>query len=591
MILSIESDLPTFKSVRFHDGLNVLLSDRAPESGDKQTRNSAGKSSLVEVVNFLLGSKAGKESLLRHPKLKEYTFEGTFRLGDEPVTVRRSGNEPARILIDPSQAERLGMAARKDRDTGDTYVSNEVWKEALGHWMFGLPAKLKGSAYEEPFTPSFRSMLSYFVRRNPGGFISPFKHYENQFVWDWQVNLSYLLGLDWTVPSELQRVREKERQLEELKKVAKGGGALGEVIGTVAELRPKLVLAEAKAEKLRTDLANFKVVDSYREMSDRAAEARNEMLRIERRATSIKENLAYLRTALERERAPETGDVERVYAAIGIELPDMARRRFDAVNLFHRSVVENRRTHLQAEIAEFERELADGEAKTSALDASRQEILRFLDGGGAFEDFLLLQKELATLEAEAASLRQRFQAAELLEGQSTQLEIDRSSLRLRLQADHQARKTRLNEAILFIGKVISTLYADRSGEFVVEAADTGPNFRITIQGDRGGGISSIEIFCLDLALLFFTSRERRGPRFLIHDSHIFDGVDERQIALALNLGGQVANSVRSQYIVTMNSDIFDRLPLAESHKRDDIVLPVRLADLDEKSGLFGFRFD
>lgn len=590
MILSIESDLPTFKGVRFHDGLNVLLSDRAPGSGDKQTRNSAGKSSLVEVIHFLLGSKADKESLLRHPKLAEHTFEGAFRLGDEPVTVRRTGKEAGRIMIDGAQAERLGMTVKTDKSSGETYVSNEVWKEALGHWMFGLPAHLKGSAYEENFTPSFRSMLSYFVRRNPGGFISPFKHYDKQFTWDWQVNLSYLLGLDWTVPYELQHVREKERQLEELKKVAKGG-ALGEVIGTVAELRPKLVLAEAKAEKLRTDLASFKVVDSYREMSDRAAEARNEMLRIERRATSIKENLAYLRSSLERERPPETGDVERVYAAIGIELPDIARRRFDAVNVFHRSVVENRRTHLQAEILELERELAEGEAKTTGLDASRQEILRFLDGGGAFEDFLLLQKELATLEAEAASLRQRFQAAELLEGQSTQLEIDRSSLRLRLQADHQARKSRLNDAILFIGKVISTLYADRTGEFVVEAADSGPNFRITIQGDRGGGISNIEIFCLDLALLFFTSRDCRGPRFLIHDSHLFDGVDERQVALALNLGSQVADSVRSQYIVTMNSDIFDRLPLPESLDREDIVLPVRLSDLDDKSGLFGFRFD
>lgn len=590
MILSIASDLPTFKSVRFHDGLNILLSDRAPSSGEKQTRNSAGKSSLLEVIHFLLGSKASKDSLLRHPLLAEYTFEGTFRLGDDPVTVRRSGRDAGRILIDGEHAERLGLTVRKDGSSGETYISNETWKEALGHRMFGLPAHLKSSAYEQSFTPSFRSMLSYFVRRNPGGFLSPFKQSEQQKTWDWQVNLSYLLDLDWTIPFELQRVREKERQLEELKKVAKGG-ALGEVIGTVAELRPKVVLAEARAEKLRTDLANFKVVDSYREMSDRAAEARNEMLRIERRAISIKGNLAHLRSSLEQERPPKTSDIERVYSAVGIELPEIARRRFDAVNVFHRSVLENRRTYLEAEIAELERELAAGDARTTALDASRQEILRFLDGGGAFEDFLVLQKGLANLEAEAASLRQRFQAAELLEGQATQLDIDRSSLRLRLQADHQARKARLNEAILFIGRVISTLYEDRTGEFVVEAADSGPNFRITIQGDRGGGISNVEIFCLDLALLFFTSKDGRGPRFLIHDSHLFDGVDERQIAHALNLGSQVANAVRAQYIVTMNSDVFERLPLSDSLAPEDCVLPARLSDLDENGGLFGFRFD
>lgn len=591
MILSIESDLPTFKSVRFHSGLNVLLSDRAPGSTKKQTRNSAGKTSLVELIHFLLGSKADKDSLARHAELVAYTFKGTFRLGGEPVVVRRSGDEPSRILIDEGAAERLGAKTRTDKKSGETYISNEAWREVLGHWMFGLPAQLRGSAYCESFTPTFRSMLAYFARRNPGGFLHPFKQSEKQMAWDWQVNLSYLFGLDWTIPFELQRVRGKERQLEELKKVA-DGGALGEVIGTVAELRPKVVLADAKAEKLRNDLANFKVVDQYRDMSNRAAEARNEMLRIERRATSIKETLAYLQTSLERERMPETSEVERVYAAIGIELPELARRRFDAVSDFHRSVVENRRVHLQAEISELELELAEGQAKSGALDETRQQILRFLEGGGAFEDFLVLQRTLAGLEAEAASLSQRFQAAELLEGQKTELEIERSRLRLRLQADHQARKSRLNDAILFIGKLISELYDDRTGEFVVEASESGPNFGITIQGDRGrGGIANVEIFCIDMALLYLSAKDGRGPGFVVHDSHLFDGVDERQIALALQYGGEIAEQAHAQYIVTMNSDIFDRLPLPADMDRKDIVLPVRLSDHDETGGLFGFRFD
>ena len=39
---------------------------------------------------------------------------------------------------------------------------------------------------------------------------------------DWQVNLSYLLGLDWEIPLEFQKVRTRERSLEELKKAAQG---------------------------------------------------------------------------------------------------------------------------------------------------------------------------------------------------------------------------------------------------------------------------------------------------------------------------------------------------------------------------------
>ena len=388
----------------------------------------------------------------------------------------------------------------------------------------------------------------------------------------------------------MQMIRERERQLDELKKAARGG-VLGDVIGTVAELRPKLVLAEDRAAKMGRDLAAFRVVDSYREQSSEAAQIRNEMLRIEREAVAQKETLGHLRNSLGEERPAERGNVRLLYDALQIELPETVTRRFEEVEAFHRSVVENRRVHLQAEVQRVEDEIRAGEKRTAQLDGRRSEILRFLRDGGALEDFLALQKTLADLEAGCASLRQRYQNAIILEGQATQLDIDRAALKLRLQADHQARRETLSEAILFIGQTIAELYKDRPGEFVVEATDTGPEFRITIQGDRGGGIANMEIFCFDLALLVLTARRGTGPKFLIHDSHLFDGVDERQIATALLLGKRVAEEVDGQYIVMMNSDMFDRLPVPDHAALADCVLTTRLSDDGEDGGLFGFRFD
>ena len=271
--------------------------------------------------------------------------------------------------------------------------------------------------------------------------------------------------------------------------------------------------------------------------------------------------------------------------------PTLPNADFDEVQAFHESVVENRRARLEEEIAHCKSQIDDGERRSAELDGERSEILRFLDGHGALEDFTALQEKLARLEAEAASLRTRFNAAEKLEGQKTELDIDRANIKRRLQEDHRARKSRLDQAILFIGRTIGELYEGRTGEFVVDATNNGPDFRITIQGDRGGGISQMEIFCLDLALFFITGKEKRGPGFLIHDSHLFDGVDERQIAQALRLGASTASTVGGQYIVTMNSDIFDRLPLRSEVDTSKIVLPTRLSDEGEGGGLFGFRFD
>jgi uncharacterized protein YydD (DUF2326 family) len=427
-------------------------------------------------------------------------------------------------------------------------------------------------------------------RRDSGAFLYPERQAEQQQRGDWQVNLSYLLGLDWQIPFEFQKVRGRERTLEELKKAAKGG-AFGELMGTVAELRPQVTVAETRAAKLRTQLANFEVLDSYRDLSRRAAKAKLDMQALGRESVGLHETLGHLERALAVEAPPAKTDVQKLYTDSGIELPGIALRRFDEVNQFYDSVVQNRRAHLQHEIAETRRQVAENESSLASLDIERRDIRQTLEGRGALEDFVNLQRELATLEASAAALRERYKAAEILEGESTQLDLDRVNLKRRLQEDHQQRKAALDKAILLIADAISELYDDRTGRFVVEATANGPEFRISIEGDRGGGIANIEIFCLDLALLQLTRERFGGPGFLIHDSHLFDGVDARQIARALLLGLRATGTGDLQYIVTMNSDIFDSLPLPEAIDREEVVLKTRLSDEIETGGLFGFRFN
>ena len=68
MIYSISSSLPSFKN--FFDlkpGLNVLLAEKSAGVTVKQTRNRAGKTSLIEIIHFLTGSDAGKDSIFRTP--------------------------------------------------------------------------------------------------------------------------------------------------------------------------------------------------------------------------------------------------------------------------------------------------------------------------------------------------------------------------------------------------------------------------------------------------------------------------------------------------------------------------------------------
>jgi uncharacterized protein YydD (DUF2326 family) len=73
----------------------------------------------------------------------------------------------------------------------------------------------------------------------------------------------------------------------------------------------------------------------------------------------------------------------------------------------------------------------------------------------------------------------------------------------------------------------------------------------------------------------------------MHDGHVFDGVDDRQIAAALMLAAQVAEDEDMRYIVSLNSDDLSKAVQRGFSVEDRIIEP-RLTDESEEGGLFGF---
>jgi uncharacterized protein YydD (DUF2326 family) len=174
MIRRFGSDLDSFKTLAFKPGLNILLADKSPGANDRQSRNGAGKTSFIELVHFLFGADARKESIFRSDALCPWTFDVLVDIGADSVTVARSGAKPSRILAD-GPAEKWPLPPKLDQRSGTLELSNENWKANLGNLWFGLPISAGDEA--ERFQPSFRSLFSYFARRQlSGGFQQPMQH-------------------------------------------------------------------------------------------------------------------------------------------------------------------------------------------------------------------------------------------------------------------------------------------------------------------------------------------------------------------------------------------------------------------------------
>lgn len=590
MILGISSDLPGFKTLTFQTGLNILVADTTEASTEGQTRNSAGKTGAIEVVHFLLGADAGKGTMFQVPELAPHAFHATLRLGDREVTVSRRGDNANQVLLDPDAAAALGVELSHDKKADRPYLSVKRWRDLLGHHWFGLPRDPKGTQFADAHSPSFRSMVSYFARRNKyGGFHSPERQNDKQQPSDWQVNLSYLIGLDWRVPRGHRGApapRGEPARVEE-------GHPRGHV-----------------RQDVRVRRRDPPGAQPGRGQDDPPARADGELRgpggvprlrpRGRRRAPPHQGHRARARAGAPDHRAPaarlrgrtppEYAALDRIYKAAGVELPGVVLRRFDDVKTFQLSVVENRKAHLTEQVAETQARIAALEAEMESLDLMQSKIMQVLAGKGALDDFTRMGEELAALEMQATLLKEKLRNAEILEGKKNQAQIERLTLHERLQADHRQREDVLRAAMRRIDAAIADLYDDRRGNLIVDATNKGPEFRINIQGDGNrGGIDHMEIFCFDL-MLYQAAQERfdGGPGFLIHDSHLFDGVDPRQVRSALLLGKSVIDGLGGQYIVTLNSETLPLLSL-DAETADDILTP-RLSD-DEAGGLFGIRFE
>lgn len=568
MIHRIYSSLPTFKNLKFNAGLNVLLAEKSVGATSLQTRNRAGKTSLIEIIHFLTGANKEKKSLFTATALKNITFGIAFDLAGKPVTIERQNLDRASFNLDKSP------------------ISAVNWKAKLGHEMFGLREEWEN----EGSTPKFRSLFAYFARRVlSGAFYSPDKQTAKMQGADVsQMALMYLFGLDWRIAADWKLVRDKEKTLKELKKAVKAG-AFERFIGNAAELRTQLTVAEDDLQRRKTELDMFRVLPQYHEMEKEADAITHQLNELANANTIELAAIRDFKLALETEAPPELIDLDSVYNEAGIALPGLVKKRYDDVRGFHESVVRNRRDYLSSELEEAKSRIEKRNQQKIKLDERRAQIMGILKSYGALEQFTQLQAEVSRLESAVETLRHRYESAENLEGTKSELEIERNRLLQRLRLNFKEQKNQLDQAILAYQQISSALY-EEAGSIYVDETSNGPTFRFEIQGSRSVGIKNMQIFCFDIMLMRLCSQMGIGPGFLIHDSHLFDGVDGRQVIRALRVGAAVAKELGFQYIVTINED--DAFKEKESgFDLRDYCLDVKLTDATEDGGLFGIRFD
>ena len=576
MIKKIYASDKRFKTIELQQGLNIILAERAVEATKKDTRNGSGKTTLVNIIHFCLGCDI-KSVKLPIQDIEEWSFFIDIEICGKHITAKRSIKKHNYIVVTGDTTD-LPLVPEKSAKSNELFYKNDDWKKLLGLSFFNLQ--------DDPNTkykPSFRSLISYFIRRDINAYSSPFIHFRNQKTYDLQINNAYLLGLNWKLASDAQVIRDNASSLKALNTAIKSGMSHTEGELEAERVRLEIMIAE-KTKAINT----FKVLPQYKELQEKADSLTIEIHQRSNTLLLLRRKLTRYEDSIKNETAPEKDSVEKLYAEAGFLFSESIKKTLDEAKKFHSSIVENRKNFLLAEITEIKHQIANIETKISSCNEERANLMAILETHGALEEFSLLQAKVTEKQKRLENIKTKLKELKEISNKQKEIKEQKIELESRIKRDYDLDRPNWEKAVALFNESSLALY-NEPGNLIINTSDKGYDFNVEIQRSGSEGVGKMKIFCYDMTLVELFS-EKDEIDFLIHDSTIFDGVDSRQRANALQYACKSAYDHSFQYICILNSDMVPYNDFEDGFEINNFVR-LKLGDQNPSESLMGFHFE
>lgn len=580
MITKIWSDLPTFRTVEFGAALNVVLADTNADSDETESTNGLGKTILLRIIHFCLGSDFAKERTLSHPDLHNTTFSLEFNERDISFEVHRNTAKPKIVSVTWEFVADLSLEFERD---GDLAVMS------IEDWRCALSARLVPEARvsDEPmkFNPSFRDLSYYLIRLGKEAFAEPQTAFKNQSGLSRRIDTSFLLGLNWPIQRQLHELQETRASVNAaLRALADAAAADNET--SIGDLEADRVLLEEAFAKREKEVSEFNLCEDYHELEGELQAVDTEIHGLLNDNHADGRLLSYYQESAQETPLFDANEPVEILRDAGALFRPEALRSLDEVADFHRQIYANRKQFLAAEITRLNDRIKIRNGDIARASATKSAILKTLSSSGALNALIALQRGASELSLQLEALKARIEDRKRFDRRKDELTRDISQARTLLKQDLDDRRAAIDEAIALFGDYTRVLYGI-PGKLGVDVNRDGYQFSFAIDRMGSDGVDQMVVFCFDLVVA--TLRARRGGRFrsLVHDSSMFADVDPRQYGLALQLAYHVSQTEKFQYVCCLNVGALPRDHLGDLDLEPHIKL--KLSDDGDAGRLLGKR--
>ncbi len=201
MIRRLTANREEFRPITFAEGFNVVVAEQAPDATETDSRNARGKTTTLNIINYLLGGNLARQ--LRPLADEGWSFTLTLDLFGREVEVTRALKGGTRLGVRYPQELKFALSSYVVE--GQVHVND--WKALLGLALFRLePTDTDGT-----YSLSPRTLLSYVVRIDPGR--DPLRAFAQQPAWSARQHVAFLFGLEWQVVRRMQKINRSSETL------------------------------------------------------------------------------------------------------------------------------------------------------------------------------------------------------------------------------------------------------------------------------------------------------------------------------------------------------------------------------------------
>ncbi|MFW5804255.1 MAG: DUF2326 domain-containing protein [bacterium] len=533
----------TLRKIDFKKGVNLIV-DTTPKSKIKETGNDIGKTTVLRLVDYCLGSNGknifqGSEFKDVNEKVEKFLIDNNVEVIISLVSSLDNQNSHEIIL-------KRNFLQRKDKIASINghnipNIKSEYCPE-LNKLIFGITSE----------KPTFRQIVPRFIRNDAHKMNNILKYLPVTKDSVYETIYLYMFG----VKDKNELFSEKQLLVDQLKteKIY-----LNKISGQQPATTIEQVLStlESDIEELNIKKKRFNVSPKYQEefeklgmIKENINEISSKLAERQMRLNLINENISDLQ---ENFSSVDSDVLKSMYTETKSFFPDLQKKFEDAVK-FHNSLIQNKLKFISHDIPAIEKEISDLKVTLNSELQKEEEIGEKLLSTGSLSDYELLVADLNSKYEKKGQFEEKLYQIRNLEES-----IRRKTERLEeLTEELNNSEPELMNNIKIFNKYF-TYYSKQlyNEEFVLSHfVDNGIyKLRIdNIDANTGDGKKKVQIAAFDLAYIAFTKEiGMKSLSFEMHDR--IEGIHPHQLSTLFKLVN--SENFNGQYIVSVLKDKFD----------------------------------